>query len=1365
MKNEYFIGLDIGTDSIGWAVTNMQYKIIKKSGKALWGVRLFPESVSAKDRRTFRIARRRYDRRKQRIHWLREAFSEEVAKVDPAFFQRLDESKFQPNDKRPYCDDMPLGKYTLFADKNYTDVEYHRQFPTIYHLRKTLISTDGPFDVRLVYLAIHHIFKKRGHFLFDGIDIRDVTFESCLNDLSNYLLDQFDKSFTLADPDGFCKALTDRNLTVSRKKELLKNAAGIIKKDPQYDAIITLLAGGSAKLSDLMQIQYDKDSNTSFSFKSNYEGKEEALTKTLEGDMSFIDCIRALYSWSVLDSIKDNESSISSAKVKLYNQHHDDLDALKKLLRPHRSAYQEMFGNISGKDNRDNYTAYTSHNSENHHCSYEKFHKFTKALLVQLEPELTEDEKAESLRIQDALDAETFLSRQIGSNNAAIPYQLNEQELKKILERASSYLPFLNDIDNSGLTLQQRIIEMFRFKIPYFVGPLYKIKDPEKSKAQNCWVVRTDEKITPWNFDKVVDKEATARRFITRMTATCTYLGKPVLPRDSLLYSKYVALNMLNTLCINDHPISVELKQRIYNDLLLKKYKCNMHSLKQFLLSNGFMEGNDSLAGIDDQFKISMGSYKDFHRLLSSGMGEDNVDDIIRHILLLGNDGKMLRHWLERQYGDRLSSDDINYVQGLKKHYSDWGNLSREFLTEIRHSDDQQSLSIIDALWTTNNNLMELLSSKYRFLDAIEAYRNNVLNANALTLSDYLKDSYAAPGIRRAIYQSINIISEIEQIMGGEPKRVFVEVTRNDGAKKRTISRHQKLIDLYKACQKQGFQFYCTDVHTRLQNESESSLQSDKLFLYYSQMGKCMYSGEAIDLDRLNIDYDIDHIYPQCYVKDDSIDNRVLVKRRLNHEKSNNYPLSDDIRHNMHDFWYALRNKNLITEEKFKRLIRSTHFEDSELSGFIARQLVETAQSAKIVAELLRRRYNDDRVVYVKAGNVSRFRTDQRIDFDGNPCMANLCKDKFAPQDPLFVKCRSVNDLHHAKDAYLNIVVGNVYHVKFGKNPLNFIKSGQTYSMNRIFDWDVMRNGEIAWQSGNDGSIAMVRQMMRKNNILFTRYAHEEKGQLFDVTLMPRGKGQAPIKSNDPRMTIEKYGGYNKLKGAYFIFVEHGSDKKRIRSIEAIYIMNKAAYEKNPLGYCKTVLALENPRILISRLLIDALISYNGFRMHLSGRTGSQIAYKNANQLILPPEQIQYANRLSKYVERRKDIASIPASITHEANCALYDLLLEKIHMRPYCIKLETPAKVLEEGHGKFYQLEISEQCTQLLQILSLFRANATLADLKLIGGSNNTGIIRMSKNLTSKNSDSFKLIHQSVTGFFEREVDLLNDSFDGDPS
>lgn len=70
MQEEYFIGLDVGTNSVGWAVTDTQYNLLKCNGKSLWGARLFDPAQSAADRRSFRTARRRQKRSQQRLQWL-----------------------------------------------------------------------------------------------------------------------------------------------------------------------------------------------------------------------------------------------------------------------------------------------------------------------------------------------------------------------------------------------------------------------------------------------------------------------------------------------------------------------------------------------------------------------------------------------------------------------------------------------------------------------------------------------------------------------------------------------------------------------------------------------------------------------------------------------------------------------------------------------------------------------------------------------------------------------------------------------------------------------------------------------------------------------------------------------------------------------------------------------------------------------------------------------------------------------------------------------------------------------------------------------------------------------------------------------
>lgn len=112
MKNfsDYFLGFDIGTNSVGWAVSDMQYKILKFNGKSMWGVHLFEDAETAVERRMFRSSRRRTQRVSQRKYLLRDIFREEIEKIDKNFFERLDDSKFYQEDKKQN------QKNTLFND-------------------------------------------------------------------------------------------------------------------------------------------------------------------------------------------------------------------------------------------------------------------------------------------------------------------------------------------------------------------------------------------------------------------------------------------------------------------------------------------------------------------------------------------------------------------------------------------------------------------------------------------------------------------------------------------------------------------------------------------------------------------------------------------------------------------------------------------------------------------------------------------------------------------------------------------------------------------------------------------------------------------------------------------------------------------------------------------------------------------------------------------------------------------------------------------------------------------------------------------------------------------------------------------------
>lgn len=111
--------------------------------------------------------------------------------------------------------------------------------------------------------------------------------------------------------------------------------------------------------------------------------------------------------------------------------------------------------------------------------------------------------------------------------------------------------------------------------------------------------------------------------------------------------------------------------------------------------------------------------------------------------------------------------------------------------------------------------------------------------------------------------------------MGHAPEKIFIELARGAEEKKRTVSRKAKLLELYESCERDT-----RDLCKEIEAQDERSFNSMKLYLYYTQMGRCMYSGEPIDIHQLmegNAKWDRDHIYPQSKIKDDSIDNLVLV--------------------------------------------------------------------------------------------------------------------------------------------------------------------------------------------------------------------------------------------------------------------------------------------------------------------------------------------------------------------------------------------------------------------------------------------------------------------------------------------------------
>lgn len=1370
-NKKMYVGIDMGTNSVGMAVSDENYNLYRIKGKDVWCSRLFSEAHTAVECRTNRISRRRHQREIARQGVLRELFSDEINKIDEGFFARLDESRYHIEDrdvKQPY---------SIFADNGYTDKEYFRDYPTIFHLRNELLHPKkNAYDVRLVYLAIANMFKHRGNFLNESLDVEKIT--SSAQEVYTELIDlAIMYSIELPndiDVEKMVDIIGEKGVSRSRHLENISEYLGVKKRDKQAYEILKLVCGMSGALINLFGAEAIDEENKKISINfrdSSYEEKEGQALEIL-GDEKFelIEKIKELHDIGVLSSLIRGHKYLSESRVELYEEHKNDLDMLQAVLKKYdKESYDDMFrkmkpGNYSAYVGSVNALGEKIRRNAGKGRTQEEFYKYVKSAMKKCPQD---DEKV--IEILSKIDNETFMPKQLTNANGVIPNQLHLAEMKAILTNAEKYLPFLLEKDESNLTISERIIELFKFHIPYYVGPIGACGD-------NVWAKRRlgEEKgrVYPWNFEKKIDTQAAAEEFIRRMVRHCTYLtGERTLPKQSLMYEKFMVLNELNNLKIDGKDISVSLKQDIYETLFMSGKKVTLNTLKSYLYNESIISSKDDvvITGVDVEhnkgFISSLSSVGKFKGVLGKEMFTDENQIMIEKIIfwgtVYGNDKKFLKERIQSEYKDKLTKDQIKRIVGFK--FNGWGNLSKEFL-ELSGMCEFGECSIIQAMWETNNNLMELLSEKYDYKNNLDLLTNNKEKALKEWTIEDLDGKYLSAPVKRMVWQTMKMLNEICELTDKEPDKIFVEMPREHGKENdRKVSRKKKLLDLYASLKNERTEW--TDLKLKeIDCKEEVDFRIKKLYLYYLQQGKCMYSGEEIKLHDLltnNSSYDIDHIYPRHFIKDDSLENNlVLVKKEINNRKSDTFPIERDIQKRMSSFWKALCDKRFITKEKCNRLLRVEEFTNEEKAAFISRQLVETRQGTKAITQILKQAFPDANIVFVKAKLVSDFR---------NKIGTN--------------KVRALNDTHHAKDAYLNIVVGNTYDTKFTSNPINFIKDSirnpknelYKYNMDKIFDSNVCRNGEMAWCAENGKSKEHVLSVLGRNSVLITRKTEEIHGALSNKATIwgknvAKGNPDAyiPVKSTDKKaQDVTKYGGITSIANSGYTLVEYKVKGKVIRSLEALPVYLGRS-ESLTVEKIKTYISeslkkeyrgkeVSDIRVCMPFIPQKSKVRVDGFDYYIGGKTGNSIYLNNNTPLYLREDMEEYLRKLIKAVEKDyydeidQDGCII---ITEERNIELFNELLSKLNNKPYSNNRWNISKTLNGKETNFRKLELERQCYVIQQIINWINSSVQNVNLKDIGGSEHAGMLQLNKKISECNE--VVLIHQSVTGLYEKRIDLL---------
>ena len=1063
--------------------------------------------------------------------------------------------------------------------------------------------------------------------------------------------------------------------------------------------------------------------------------------------------LRAVYDWSLLYEASGGQSYISKAKIAAYDQHKKDLNYLKYFIKKY---CPEKYESVFRKPIEGNYVMYSYNFSSikenekrpNRKTSQEDFCAYIKKIIKDVDCDIEDQTAYEDMMMR--LDLCTFMPKQVNNDNRVIPYQLYYYELSKILDTVSKYLPFIDEVDSDGYSNRQKLLSIMEFRVPYYVGPLHR----EHEKSSFAWVQRkANGRIYPWNYKEKVDLDASEQAFINKMTNQCSYLpGEDVLPKYSLKYCAFEVLNEINNIKINGIDIPVECKQGIYR-LFEKKRKVTRKDILDYLKSNNYMTDHDEMTGIDVNVKSSLKSYHDFRKLLESEMlNNKEVEEIITY-LTYTEDKARIRKFLNEKYAN-LPEEDRKYISKLK--YKDFGRLSEKFLVGVKAAivDTGECVNLMHALWETNDNLMQIIfSDKYTFKEQIESEKQQYYEDNPKSLEQLLDDMYVSNAVKRPIYRTLDVVNDVRKACGRPPKKIFVEMARGGGEKgKRSVSRRDQIKELYKSVDKQEVR----EISKLLDSKTDNELQSEVLFLYFMQLGKCMYSGETIDIERIKSDtyVNVDHIYPQAYVKDDSLNNKVLVKSELNGLKSDKYPINSEIRKKMFPIWKSYRERGLISEEKFYRLTRQNGFSQEEKQGFINRQLVETRQSTKAITEVLKSKFPDTEIVYVKAGLAADFKHEYGI-----------------------VKSRLINDLHHAKDAYLNIVCGNVYHTKFTKK---FFMKHDEYSIktSTVYKKPIVVDGECIWNG--EESIAFVKKVLSKNNIHYTRYAFCRNGGLFDQMPVTKKEGLIPRKME---LDTTKYGGYNKSTASFFIFAKYTEKAKKEKTdimlvpIDLMVANKVLSDETFAIEYiCGEIAEISNKKkeeiINISfpyrlrPIKINTRFSFDGFEACVTGKAngGQIIGLSSLMSLKLSSDDEKYIKKIDNYINKKKvnkkliiDVAY--DKICEESNKLLYLNLLNKLQSSIYQNVFGNQIGVIEDGLEKFLLLTKEEQCTVLFNIISLFKTGrGSGCDLTLIGGKKQAAVYNIGSKVSNwvKTYKCVKIIDESPSGIFRTESDNI---------
>ncbi len=1334
MKKDFYIGLDLGTDSLGWAATDTDYNFLRLKGKTAWGSRIFEGALSKKERRVYRSSRRRKERQKYRIQLLNSLFAEEISKVDKTFFLRLENANLHMEDK-----DKSINSKYLFKSIEEEKLFYDK-YPTIWHLRKSLINGD-PFalsDLRYVYLAIHHIIKYRGNFLEEGETNYNNVTEEVIERINNCLsllaenIEEESSSLSKAKLTEFKNILLDKNLNkVNKQKKIVElfDVASCKEYITMFAAIVT---GGNYKLSKI-----DKALESSINFTDNFEEIEDQIAQDLGDAFELVKCAKELYDFASLKELMGDEKYISFVMANIYEEHRNDLELLKKVIKEidknkDLSGKDSLYHLVFKNEENNNYAALVGVNSKNKKIKLEDFNKEIEKILENNKEIIN---PSDYKKLDEKVKARQLLRTIAHNSTSLIPHQVHLIELKEILKNAEKKYPFIKDIS-------EKIITLFKFRVPYYYGPL-------DSRSEFAWVERkSNEKITPWNISEIVDDNATKEKFIKRLTNNCTYLlGEKVLPKVSLIFEEFMIRDRLNTMILNGALLTNETKSLIY-EYIISRNKTTVAQIKSFLKNKTATKENDiTISGIKEDVPFEATSHATLGKLFDFKHDFDKVEHLIFLATIYADDKKSFKTLLTNSKD--LSKEQIKAMLNLPT--KKWAPLSKKLLCGISYVDDNGiAMSILDVMRETNQNFQMVYNNKdYGFKDLVDMH-NNEITGNLSTNQKIAMILEDTPTItKRSINQALLVLDDIVKASGNNPKKIFIETTRENDAKLKGKEKDKRYVELKRLISK-DIEIISKENKKELLNELElnqANVKGRHLYLYFKQMGLDVYTGEKINIEDVfdSTKYDLDHIVPQSLIKDDSLDNLVLVNRLANQRiKGAQYPLPSQLKTDkVIKTWQYLHKIGAISDKKYNSLMRTSEITLEEIEVFVNRQINVVDYANITLRNVLKIKYPDTQLVFSKAQYPALLRQELNI-----------------------AKNRDINDAHHAVDAYLNVVAGNELTMKFSNvRRIYAERSNKEDKDSRFFNMDGYLKNFVKKLDKNGVTYAeKIKKNALRHDALVTFKVDYQNGAFYNATIYRKANDSnlIPIHTNGPLADVSKYGGYSDLSQAYIVAIEYNIGKKRFKSLSRVPLLYIKLYGDNNETLWKKVIGndMASDIRVIKRIYLNQKIKYENciYLLYTSNEICNN--YKLAYQSYLDNELLDYVNKSLSITEKIIDCNETSFSMKTNKNDGCFEvskiknmkvfMALKDIYAQSIFERCSFIVRARNMMCDTFESLTLYEQIMTIKNMIILLNRKSVNAKFNSAFSEMKTNLMRPSKNL--KTGQNITLIYESPSGLYKHE-------------